>query len=278
MNLWSDVMFFLNNPVVLCSMIAIGIVLILTIVVVICCKRKSNVERDELMLMSEKIDEGMDVVNDNTSDDKIENVLSKMQEALDMKVDSSISFEQEQEENAVISYQELLASLGAKNSIDVDSIEVYDDELDGKIEISDFNKEIIDAYQSDTLDREIYKFQNDYSSQEAPVGLSLEEVPSINFQDVDVNSINLQDVDSINLQDVDVENIDVQNVSCDPIEFKYDDIADDVSSDTVYEAKHVVGNHKFKSSEFISPVYGIMKEEPIIKDDVEEIIFEEDLF
>ena len=44
----------------------------------------------------------------------------------------------------------------------------------------------------------------------------------------------------------------------------------------VYEARHVVGNHKFKSSEFISPVYGRMKEP--VKDEVEEIIFEDDSF
>lgn len=250
MNLWSDGM-LVSNPIIICSIIAIGIVIILIGVVVICCKRKTNDERDELMLISKEIDSGEDIVKEEMSDDKIESVLSKMQEALDVRENTSVSFEQEQEENAIISYQELLASLGGNSSIDVDSIEVYDDELDNRVEISDFNKEIIDAYQAESLDREIYEFQNDYSCQEVPMELSVEEAPTINFQDINVNMIG----------DVDVS-----------LEEEIDFVEE---AEPVYQAKHVVGNTKFKSSEFISPVYGIMKEEHL-KEEIEEIVFEED--
>lgn len=228
-----------SNPIVMCSVIALGIVFLLVLVVVICCKRNTDKEREELKTLSEEIESNTVLENEASafSDDKIESVLSKMQEALDLREESAVSFEQEQEENAIISYQELLQSLGAKSSIDVDAIEVYDDELDNQIEISDFNKEIIDAYQNESLDREIYRFQNDYSSQEIPMEFS-DEKPVMNF-------------------DVSLEE-------------------DFAPKEDVYEAKHVVG--KFKRSEYISPVYGIMNEDNTPKvDEVEEIIFDDDV-
>ena len=230
----------LSNPMIICGAIALGIVLLLILVVIICCIRSSKREREELLELSEEIDNGVDIVPDDKSDAKIENVLSKMQEAIEMKEETSMSFEDAQEENAIISYQELLASLGAKSSIDVDAIEIYDDELDAQIEISDFNKEIIDAYQNENLDMEMHQFQYDLSSEEMPMEFVPEETPVMNFQ---------------NFAEEPDEVIEVQ---CEePVQ-------------EVYEAKHVVGNHKFKSSEFISPVYGIMKNEPL-KETHEEI-------
>ena len=240
----------LSNPMIICGAIALGIVLLLVLVVVICCLRSSKRERDELLELSEEIDNGVDIVPDDKSEAKIESVLSKMQEAIEMKEETSVSFEEAQEENAIISYQELLASLGAKSSIDVDAIEVYEDELDNQIEISDFNKEIIDAYQNESLDMEMHQFQYDLSSEEMPMEFVPEETPVMNFQNYAVEP---------------EEGIEVQS---------------EVPTQEVYEAKHVVGNHKFKSSEFISPVYGIMKNEPIkeTSEEIEEIIFEDDSF
>lgn len=234
----------LSNPIVLCGGIALGIILVLISVVVICCKKSSDKEREELKALSMEIESDFsDETIEETTDDKIENVLSKMQEALETKESNPVSFEQEQEENAIISYQELLDSLGAHSSIDVDSIELYDDELDNQIEISDFNKEIIDAYQKEDLDKEIYMFQNDYSNEELSAQV-VEESPIMNF-----------------------------DFSAENVEFIEED-----NTNQVYEAKHVVSNmpKKFKRTEFISPVYGIVKEEKsIFNDDVEEIVFED---
>jgi hypothetical protein len=256
----------LSNPMIMCGAIALGIVLLLVIVVVICCKRSAKNEREELKAISEEIEAGIDVVEDNSSDAKIESVLSKMQEAIEMKEEHPVTFEQEQEENAIISYQELLASLGAKSSIDVDSIEVYDDELDNRIEISDFNKEIIDAYQNESLDREIYQFQNDYSSEEMPMEFVPEETPVMNFQNISEEVLDVQAADAID---------DIQEV----YEARH-------GEKDYYEAKDVVETRKFKSSDFISPVFGIMNNDRSIDkidmdnsiDDVEEIIFDDDSF
>lgn len=236
----------LSNPIILCGGIAFGIVIVLISVVVICCKRSSDKEREELKALSMEIESDFsDELVEETADDKIENVLSKMQEALETKESSPVSFEQEQEENAIISYQELLDSLGAHSSIDVDSIELYDDELDNQVEISDFNKEIIDAYQKENLDKEIYMFQNDYSNEELSAQV-VEESPVMNF-------------------DFSAENVE---------------FVEEETPNQVYEAKHVVSNmpKKFRRTEFISPVYGIVKEEKfdvLKEEDVEEITFDD---
>lgn len=235
-------MSFLSNPIVMCSVIAAGIIFILVMVVVFCCKRCSDKEREELKAISEEIES--DTLEESISeydDAKIENVLSKMQEALEEKQEKSISFEEEQEENAIISYQELLNSLGATSSIDVDSIEVYDDELDNRVEISDINKEIIDAYQNEDLSMEMYRFQNDYSSQEMPMEFEAPEAPVMDFNDTEV-----------------------------------------LLEDT-YQAKHDE-THKFKRSEFISPVYGVINNvaekvvDNVSEEEIEEIIFEDDSY
>ena len=184
-----------------------------------------------------------------------------MQEALDTKTDSPITFEQEQEENAIISYQELLDSLGAKNSIDVDSIEVYDDELDNQIEISDFNKEIIDSYQNDNLSKEIFRFQNDYSNE----GLASEIVDDSPVMNFDFNAENVKFSDDSIINESTIDEV-VFNES-------------DADSTEVYQARHVEENtaKKFKRTEFISPVYGIIRNDRSSKsEEVEEIIFDDD--
>lgn len=227
----------LSNPIVMCGGIALGIILVLILIVVISCKRSALKEREELMDLSMEIEEES---IEEADDDKLENVLSMMQEALDAKEATSATFEEVQEENAIISYQELLASLGVKNSIDVDNIELYDDELENKVEISDFNKEIIEAYQTDDFDREVYRFQNDYSCEEMTINEVSEEVPVMIFTTDDDNHL---------------ENID-------------------------YEFKHSSSSKKFRSTDIISPVYGIINNvvEPVkdVSDDVEEILFDDD--
>lgn len=252
-----------NNPILICGSIAFGIVLLLIIVVVICCKKSNDKEREELKELSLEIESDFsDRLVETSTDDKIETVLSKMQEALEVKEENPISFEQEQEENAIISYQELLNSLGAKNSIDVDSIELYDDELDNQVEISDFNKEIINAYQNESLDREIYRFQNDYSSDALPQEV-VSESPVMNF---DFSSENFN-------FDKDNEEISFETV---------DDLYENRhGSAETYEVKHgaVSPSKRFKRTEFISPIYGVINENRksfIMDDEIEKVDIVED--
>lgn len=251
-------MSLLSNPIILCAAIAASIILILVIVVVICCKRSAFIEREELKELSQEIEADLtENIVEDSSEQKIENVLSKMQEAMEMKESNPVSFEQEQEENAIISYQELLDSLGAKSSIDVDSIEVFEDEMENQVEISDFNKEIIDAYSREDLDKEFYRFQNDYSNEGLATEIA-EETPVMNF---DFSGSDVEFIDDVFEEQASEDAIETQ------------------PTNEVYEARHVVSNmpKKFKRTEIISPVYGIISEEKDNNiDNCEEIIFEDD--
>ena len=246
-----------SNPIIMCGSIAMAIVLILILVVVICCKKSADKEREELRELSQEIEADLNVETVSNSEDKLETVLSKMQEALDVKETSSVSFEEEQEENAIISYQELLNSLGAKSSINIDSIELYDDELENQVEISDFNKEIIDSYQNENLDREFYNFQNDYCSEELPTAV-VSETPSMNF---DFSADNYEYVDEKNVEEYEIENLEPTHV---------------------YEARGnvVEPTKKFKRTEVISPIYGIIEENKKTFDngfeEVEKLDFDDD--
>ena len=292
-------MSLLTNPIVLCASIALGIVLLLIIVVVICCKKGSLSEREELMAISDEIENSISQVE--TSEDKIDDVLTKMQENLDAKDAVTVNFEDQQDENAVISYQELLNSLGAKSNIDVDNIELFDDELEGQIEISAVNKEIIDAYQNEDLDREIYRFQNDYSNEGLATDV-VRDVPS--FDDF---SKNISYVDEDNFTELSNEEL-VDNfsdnkevVSNEEMVYDFTEgkiISSDVSEEYNFSDESVQDspvmmdsvpqtrveknnytNRKFRSSDFISPVYGRMEKRIVEQqkvDEVEEIIFEDD--
>ena len=46
----------LNNPILMCGLIAFGIILLLVVVVIICCKRSNYNEREELKMISDEID------------------------------------------------------------------------------------------------------------------------------------------------------------------------------------------------------------------------------
>lgn len=251
----------LNNPILMCGLIAFGIILILVVVVIICCKRSNYNEREELKMISDEIDADLNENAMEEEPDELENVLMKMQEALETQEEYSHTFEQEQEENAIISYQELVNSLGGSCSINLDALELYDDELDNQIEISDFNKEIIDAYQNESLDREIYKFQNDFANESLQVELSEDPMsPVMNFD------ISEDVLDSSNVEFIDEG-----------------ETYEDVVYNEVYEVKtNVVSdnlNKKFKRTEIISPVYGIINESCIVNknidEDIEEIVFDD---
>lgn len=156
-----------GNPILMCGLVALLIIIVLIVAVILCCK-SSNDEREELKEISSEIvnDNTCDCIEGDNSDAEIELVLNKMQESLVKQESAPASFEQEQEEKAIISYQELLNNFGKSDSIDTGSIELFEDELENDyIEVDDFNKEIIDAYENESMEQEMIRFENDYSNQ-----------------------------------------------------------------------------------------------------------------
>ena len=141
----------------------------------------------------------MNKPEDSVVTNKLEEILQKMQEDIDLKPEDVVKkFEEEQEEKAIISYQEL-----------VDNVK------SGKIEVID------------------------------------DEESNINF------------VESLNL---DVANEPIMEISEDEVSVTPQMVKDAIENITVSSIKEEP--KKFKKSEFISPVYGIMNEKveyPTIK-------------
>lgn len=120
-----------NKETLYLILMIVGIILFLILVFLIVLEKKfkvkyakikslpnSNTLEDEFNLKkdySNDIEEENEVVEDKTTKIDLEQVLEKMQESLEGKHKDPIrSFEEEQEESAIISYQELLKANGRK--------------------------------------------------------------------------------------------------------------------------------------------------------------------
>ncbi len=180
----------LTSNIYLYLSIIIVLVIITTILLIIASNQKNRKKIKDEFIEAEKVEEELEKVEETPKSNELENILQKMQEEIDLKPEDVVKkFEEEQEEKAIISYQEL-----------VDSVK------SGKIEVVD------------------------------------DEETNINF----VENLNVQDniepIESINEQPV----VTPQMVK---------DAINNITSSSVKEEPK-----KFKNSEFISPVYGVMEE------------------
>lgn len=150
MNIWSDIMVELiyETDIIYLTIIGIiGLALIILFIVLIVGsgKKKKEVKLDAIN--DELINSDVNMLENNNpilreqiefskEDNNIGSVILAMQRNLDKKKEDPVmSFEEEQEEKAIISYHELLK---AKQ----ENTEEFVDELENKIEIIDFPKEI----------------------------------------------------------------------------------------------------------------------------------------
>ena len=180
----------LTSNIYLYLSIIIVLVIITTILLIIASNQKNRKKIKDEFIEAEKVEEELEKVEETPKSNELENILQKMQEEIDLKPEDVVKkFEEEQEEKAIISYQEL-----------VDSVK------SGKIEVVD------------------------------------DEETNINF----VENLNVQDniepIESVNEQPV----VTPQMVK---------DAINNITSSSVKEEPK-----KFKNSEFISPVYGVMEE------------------
>ena len=180
----------LTSNIYLYLSIIIVLVIITTILLIIASNQKNRKKIKDEFIEAEKVEEELEKVEETPKSNELENILQKMQEEIDLKPEDVVKkFEEEQEEKAIISYQEL-----------VDSVK------SGKIEVVD------------------------------------DEETNINF----VENLNVQDniepIESVNEQPV----VTPQMVK---------DAINNITSSSVKDEPK-----KFKNSEFISPVYGVMEE------------------
>lgn len=124
MKIWSDIMDSLmnivNNSTFYYVIVALAYVLVICFVIFLIVKNKRK-----------KYEKNIEEVNKKDIDSvDLEAVLDKMQEDIDKtKVDEVRSFEEEQEEKAIISYQELLKAV-KKDVEDVTKVELPKEKLE----------------------------------------------------------------------------------------------------------------------------------------------------
>lgn len=180
---------FLLANIYLYICIIIVLIIIATILFIIATNQKNRNKIKDDFVEAQRVDDELEKIESEQQPNELENILKKMQEDINLKPEDVVKkFEEEQEEKAIISYQELV------NNVKAGKIEVIDDE------------------QSD-----------------------------VNF----------------------VENLNIDEVS-EPIMTVEED-KPTVTPDMVKEAIESISVHsvkeepkKFKQSEFISPIYGVM--------------------
>lgn len=103
--------------------IIIGLVILTAILLILTSNERKRRKIKKDFVEAEKIEAELEKVEDTPVSNELENILKKMQEEIDVKPEDVVKkFEEEQEEKAIISYQELV------NNVKTGKIEVIDDE------------------------------------------------------------------------------------------------------------------------------------------------------
>ncbi|MBR6690158.1 MAG: hypothetical protein IKL65_02375 [Bacilli bacterium] len=182
---------FLLANIYLYICIIIVLIIIATILFIIAANQKNRKKIKDNFVEAERVEAELEKIEETPQSNELENILKKMQEDIDLKPEDVVKkFEEEQEEKAIISYQEL-----------VDNVK------SGKIEVID------------------------------------DEETNTNF----------------------VENLDIED--SEPIISTIEDESSTVTPEMVKEAIENISTSsikeepkKFKNSAFISPIYGVMKD------------------
>lgn len=171
--------------------VIIGLIILTSILLILATNERKRRKIKNDFIQAEKIEEELSQIKDKPVNNELEEILRKMQEDIDVKPEDVVKkFEEEQEEKAIISYQELVDNVKA-----------------GKIEVVDDEESDINYVETLNIDM----------NQEPIMEISSEE-PEITPQMVK-------------------------------------DVIENISSSSIKEEPK-----KFKKSDFISPIYGIMDE------------------
>lgn len=105
-----------------------------------------EIKQDNVVAKETPIETKTELETVNTKDSKIdlESMLSKMEESLNEKESAITNFEQEQEEKAIISYEELKKAVNQNNNVNVTRIESLEPKNTVISEIKDVSNEIND--------------------------------------------------------------------------------------------------------------------------------------
>lgn len=245
MNIFSEIM---SNYLLLGSVVAVVFFLIISIILM---KKASKKSDDQNRVEIEKIDGATSVFDEILEESQKENnnqldldsMIAKMQKDLDAKASEVIEkFENEQEEKAVISYQELIQSKKENDmSLNHDEKNIEESEpadlLMETEHIEPVSEEGIEQSDIKSILSKLNIVENDVA---AVSNVSeVESVPSIE------EPVNLPS--KLNMKDEFVEAIKTGN---------YEEI-NSSEHENIENIEKESEPNKFKATEFISPIYGV---------------------
>lgn len=182
---------FIISNIYLYIVIIVGLVVLTSILLILANNERKRRKIKNDFIEAEKVEEELTKVEENSVSNALEDILKKMQEDIDVKPEDVVKkFEEEQEEKAIISYQELVDNVKA-----------------GKIEVIDDEESEVDFVENLVTD------------------VTTEPIMEVSKDDSPITPQMLKDV---------IENISSSSIKEEP--------------------------KKFKKSDFISPIYGIIDE------------------
>ena len=114
---------FIMSNIYLYIVIIVGLVVLTSILLILANNERKRRKIKNDFIEAEKVEEELTKVEENSVSTALEDILKKMQEDIDVKPEDVVKkFEEEQEEKAIISYQELV------DNVKAGKIEVVDDE------------------------------------------------------------------------------------------------------------------------------------------------------
>jgi len=171
--------------------VVIGLIVLTSILFILAVNEKKRLKIKNDFAHAEKVEEELNKIEESPMSSKLEEILQKMQEDMEVKPEDVVrKFEEEQEEKAIISYQELVDNVKA-----------------GKIEVIDDEESNVNYVENLHMD------------------VTSEPIMEISDEEKTVTPQMVKDI---------VENITVSSVKEEP--------------------------KKFKKSEIISPIFGVMEE------------------
>lgn len=128
---------FIINNIYLYICIIICLLILTTILLIICTNQRNRRKIKDDFVEAEKIEEELEKKEDTKVSNELENILKKMQEDMAVTPEDVVKkFEEEQEEKAIISYQELV------DNVKAGKIEVLDDEESNTNFVENLNIEV----------------------------------------------------------------------------------------------------------------------------------------
>lgn len=227
-----------NNKLLFFGIIVVIGFVIFTIILI----KKASKEEKEASIDIEKIDGNNSLFDEaiktddlKTSDGKLDldSMIEKMQQDLDAKASEVVEkFENEQEEKSVISYQELVNKENSKTEEKIQNKTVY---------LNDVFDKMDGAHKNTLVAPEV---KNDYEITE-----DNERYVTDDLKETYVNALELEEKSLLDSQSVADEISDLVTTNLN----KKDEYVNAIKTGDFEEKGHT----KFKSTDFISPIYGI---------------------